>query len=143
MFTTIVAGTDGSARADRAVQEAVDIARSQGARLHLVAAISEHERHWEDLQSTARVDSVDMREVAEQVLAREAARAEQAGVQTDFSAREGDPAEAILEAAEDVGADLIVLGNKGMTGAMRFVLGSVPNKVSHHAHCSVLVVRTD
>lgn len=143
MFRTIVVGTDGSPRADKAVQQAVDIARTQGSRLHLVAVISKHERHWEDLQSTARVDSVDMREVAEQVLAREAATAEQAGVEVDWSAREGDPAEAILEAAEDVDADLIVLGNKGMTGAMRFVLGSVPNKVSHHAHCSVLVVRTD
>ena len=143
MFTTIVAGTDGSERADRAVQEAVDIARTQGGRLHLVAAVSEHERHWEDLQSTARVESIDLREVAEQVLAREAGKAQEAGVEADWSAREGDPAEAILEAAEELGSDLIVLGNKGMTGAMRFVLGSVPNKVSHHAHCSVLVVRTD
>jgi nucleotide-binding universal stress UspA family protein len=143
MFRTIVVGTDGSERADRAVQQAIDLARTQGARLHLVAATSQHERHWEDLQSTAYVESVDMRQVAEQVLAREAGKAEQAGVEVDWSAREGDPAEAILEAAEDAGADLIVLGNKGMTGAMRFVLGSVPNKVTHHAPCSVMVVRTD
>ena len=143
MFRSIVVGTDGSERADKAVQEALDLARSQGARLHLVAAISEHERHWESLQSTARVQPVDMRQVAEQVLAREAGEAQAAGVETDWSAREGDPAEAILQAAEDVGADLIVLGNKGMSGTMRFVLGSVPNKVSHHARCSVLVVRTD
>jgi nucleotide-binding universal stress UspA family protein len=143
MFRSIVVGTDGSERADRAVQEAIDLARTQDARLHLVAAVSEHERHWEELQSTARVQPVDLREVAGQVLAREAGKAQEAGVETDWSAREGDPAEAILEAAEDVSADLIVLGNKGMSGAMRFVLGSVPNKVSHHAHCSVLVVRTD
>ena len=39
-------------------------------------------------------------------------------------------------------ADLIVVGNKGMTGAKRFLLGSVPNKVSHHAPCSVLIIRT-
>jgi nucleotide-binding universal stress UspA family protein len=44
--------------------------------------------------------------------------------------------------AETEGADLIVVGNKGMTGARRFLLGNVPNKVSHHAPCSVLIVRT-
>ena len=57
-------------------------------------------------------------------------------------AREGDPADAILDVAEERGADLIVVGNKGMTGAKRFLLGSVPNKVSHHAPCSVLIIRT-
>jgi nucleotide-binding universal stress UspA family protein len=55
---------------------------------------------------------------------------------------EGDPAEAVLSVAEETKADLIVVGNKGMTGARRFVLGSVPNNVSHHAPCSVLIVRT-
>ena len=44
--------------------------------------------------------------------------------------------------AEERGADLIVVGNKGMTGARRFLLGSVPNKISHHAPCSVLIIRT-
>ena len=58
------------------------------------------------------------------------------------SRREGDPADAILDVAEERGADLIVVGNKGMTGAKRFLLGSVPNKVSHHAPCSVLIIRT-
>ena len=57
-------------------------------------------------------------------------------------AREGDPADAILDVAEEQNADLIVVGNKGMTGAKRFLLGSVPNKVSHHAPCSVLIIRT-
>jgi nucleotide-binding universal stress UspA family protein len=57
-------------------------------------------------------------------------------------AREGDPADAILDVAEERGSDLIVVGNKGMTGAKRFLLGSVPNKVSHHAPCSVLIIRT-
>ena len=54
----------------------------------------------------------------------------------------GDPADAILDVAEEQSADLIVVGNKGMTGAKRFLLGSVPNKVSHHAPCSVMIIRT-
>jgi nucleotide-binding universal stress UspA family protein len=56
--------------------------------------------------------------------------------------REGDPADAILDVAEEKNADLVIVGNKGMTGAKRFLLGSVPNKVSHHAPCSVLIIRT-
>jgi len=52
------------------------------------------------------------------------------------------PADAILDVAEEQEADLVVVGNKGMTGAKRFLLGSVPNKVSHHAPCSVLIIRT-
>ena len=53
----------------------------------------------------------------------------------------GDPAKAILQVASEVGADLIVVGNKRMHGAGR-LLGSVPNDVAHHAHCAVLIVRT-
>ena len=64
------------------------------------------------------------------------------GVEVETMAREGDPADAILDVAEEKGADLIVVGNKGMTGAKRFLLGSVPNKVSHHAPCSVMIIRT-
>src|ERR687897_218129 len=71
-----------------------------------------------------------------------AEKVEEAGVSVTAYAREGDPADAILDVAEERGADLIVVGNKGMTGAKRFLLGSVPNKVSHHAPCSVLIIRT-
>jgi nucleotide-binding universal stress UspA family protein len=62
--------------------------------------------------------------------------------QVDTYARQGDAADAILDVAEEQRVDLIVVGNRGMTGAKRFLLGSVPNKVSHHAPCSVLIVRT-
>jgi nucleotide-binding universal stress UspA family protein len=69
--------------------------------------------------------------------------AEGAGVkEVNVHPREGDPADAILDVAEERSSDLIVVGNKGMSGAKRFLLGSVPNKVSHHAPCSVLIVRT-
>ncbi len=54
----------------------------------------------------------------------------------------GDPADALLGLAAVERADVIVVGNKGMSGAQRFLLGSVPNKVSHRATCDVLVVAT-
>jgi nucleotide-binding universal stress UspA family protein len=68
--------------------------------------------------------------------------AREAGVPVNVYPRQGDPADAILDVAEEQDADLVVVGNKGMTGAKRFLLGSVPNKVSHHAPCSVLIIRT-
>ena len=54
----------------------------------------------------------------------------------------GDPASLLIDAADDSGDDVIVVGSKGMTGAKRFILGSVPNKVSHHAPCDVIIVHT-
>jgi len=54
----------------------------------------------------------------------------------------GDPCDALIAVAQDVDADLIVVGSRGMTGVKRFVLGSVPNKIAHHAPCSVLIVDT-
>ena len=75
-------------------------------------------------------------------LDRAAAIAHDMDVEVKPHALDGDPADAILSVADEVEADLIVVGNKGMTGARRFLLGSVPNKVSHHAACSVIIVRT-
>jgi nucleotide-binding universal stress UspA family protein len=143
MYKTVLVGTDGSDRAEKAVQEAIDLARAEGARLHLVAAYSATERHWEQIQSSARVEQVNLASVAEQVLMRCAKKAEEQGVEVDYEAREGDPAEVILDAADRQKADLIVVGNKGITGPRRFFLGSVPHKVVHHASCGVMIVRTD
>jgi nucleotide-binding universal stress UspA family protein len=143
MYKTVVVGTDGSPRADKAVDEAIDLAKSENARLILVAAYSASENHWEQIQSSAKTSRVNLGDVAEQVLARTAKRAEEQGVQVDYGAQEGDPAEVILEVADREKADLIVVGNKGVTGAKRFFLGSVPNKVIQHSPCGVMVVRTD
>ena len=85
---------------------------------------------------------VNPREDVDSTLREAAEQAEAAGVAVEVFARQGDPADAILDVAEEQGADLIIVGNKGMTGAKRFLLGSVPNKVSHHAPCSVLIIRT-
>ena len=85
---------------------------------------------------------VNPREDVDATLTDAKAVAEEAGVKVQEHARQGDPADAILDVAEEQGANLIVVGNRGMTGAKRFLLGSVPNKVSHHAPCSVMIIRT-
>jgi nucleotide-binding universal stress UspA family protein len=146
MFKSIVVGTDGSDTAAQAVRQAVDLARSVGAKIELVSAyepvpaqrLAEERRQApEDLQW-----AISPREDVDATLEAAAAVASEAGVTAQIYARQGDPADAILDVAEEQGADLIVVGNKGMTGAKRFLLGSVPNKVSHHAPCSVLIIRT-
>ena len=147
MIRSIVVGTDGSETAAKAVQEAAELAAQLGASLDLVSAyepvsnqrLREEARQVpEDLQWM-----VSPREDVDSTLREAAERAKGAGVgEVNVFAREGDPADAILDVAEERGSDLIVVGNKGMTGAKRFLLGSVPNKVSHHAPCSVLIIRT-
>jgi nucleotide-binding universal stress UspA family protein len=146
MFRSIVVGTDGSETATQAVRQAVDLARAVGAKLELVSAYEpvpeqrlreERRQAPEDLQWV-----INPREDVDATLEAAAAVAREAKVTVDVYPRQGDPADAILDVAEEREADLIIVGNKGMTGAKRFLLGSVPNKVSHHAPCSVLIIRT-
>ncbi len=146
MFETIVVGTDGSDTAAQATAKAVDLARTLGARIRLVSAyepvsdrrLREERRETpEDLQW-----AITPREDVETILEAAAATARESGVDVEVFARQGDPADAILDVAEETEADLIVVGNKGMVGTRRFLLGSVPNTVSHRAPCSVLIVRT-
>jgi nucleotide-binding universal stress UspA family protein len=145
MFGSILVGTDGSDAAGEAVDRAVRMAFALGARLQIVAAyepVPERRLRIERVHVPTDVQ-VNMR--GEVLALLESARrdAEAAGVsRVETFARVGDAADAILDVAEEKGSDLIVVGNKGMAGATRFLLGSVPNKVSHHAPCSVLIVRT-
>jgi len=146
VFGSILVGTDGSETAHSAVVQAVDLAKSLGARLDIVCAY-EPVAGWR-LREERAIAPADMqwmvnaREDVEATLREAVELAEEEGIAVETHARQGDPADAILDVAEERAADLIVVGNKGMTGAKRFLLGSVPNKVSHHAPCSVLIIRT-
>jgi len=146
MISSIVVGTDGSETAKEAVREATELAKAVGASMHLVSAYEpvgegrlreERQQVPDDMQWM-----INPREDVTATLEAAAGNIQTAGVQVETYAREGDPADAILDVAEEQNADLIVVGNKGMTGAKRFLLGSVPNKVSHHAPCSVMIIRT-
>jgi nucleotide-binding universal stress UspA family protein len=146
MFRTIVVGTDGSETASKAVAQAAELAASVSSELLIVSAfepVSGSRLREEASQAPDDVRwMVNPREDVDATLGAAVEVAELQGVKTRTFARQGDPADAILDVAEEEHADLIVVGNKGMTGAKRFLLGSVPNKVSHHAPCSVLIVRT-
>ncbi|MGI8461243.1 MAG: universal stress protein [Solirubrobacterales bacterium] len=146
MFGRIVVGTDGSETAGEAVRQATDLAKATGATLDIVSAyepVPQDRLREESAEVPGDVaHSVGPREDVNQILEAAAKDAKQAGVETQTHPREGEPADALLDVAEETKADVIIVGNKGMTGAKRFLLGSVPNKVSHHASCGVWIVRT-
>ena len=146
LFERIVVGTDGSDTAAEAVRHAVELAKASGAELHVVSAFEPVPRsRLREEQAEVPGDlthAVGPTEDVNVVLEGAAGPARQQGIEVQTHAREGDPADAILDVAEETKADLIVVGNKGMTGAKRFLLGSVPNKVSHHAPSGVYIVRT-
>jgi nucleotide-binding universal stress UspA family protein len=143
MIQTVAVGTDGSDTASKAVEFALDIAEKFGAKVVVASSyrpvgedrIRRDQRDAPDdiqwtINPTQDVDSA-LRSVEDMARDR--------GLEVASEARQGDPADVICEIAEEHGADLLVVGNKGM---QRRVLGSVPNSVSHKAPCSVVIVKT-
>ena len=141
MPRSIVVGTDGSQQAERALDEAIAIAERDGAQLHVVTAFPDPALIRERITSGATAARVNLSQVADSVLNRAAERAGAKGVEAHTHASEADPAEAILQLAGEVNADLIVVGSRGLSGIKRFLMGSVSSKVSEHATCSVMIVR--
>ena len=148
MYTNIVVGTDGSAGARIAVDAAIELARLTGATLHVV-----HGHKLASAYSLAASFEVgivpNMVEADEAILAEShricedaVAQADRVGGAAEAHYVAGDAADALIRVATDSKADLIVVGNRGMSGTRRFVLGSVPNKVSHHCPSSLLIVDT-
>ncbi len=128
MYRRIVVGVAKTESAKRAVEVASDLAQRYRADLHLVMAFDR----------ARGAPGRDPRDDAETHLSLLGVRCP-VGVETH--AIPGDPTEAVLMVANEVGADLVVVGNKGMKGARR-VLGSVPNSIAHGAPCSVLIADT-
>jgi nucleotide-binding universal stress UspA family protein len=139
---TVVVGTDGSPNAETAVRRAAEIAKSDGAVMYLVTAFPDVPTYSEGIASSAKRQRIDLREVAEGLLSRTAEELPQ-DLEVMTAAREGDPAQVILDVSRESDADLIVIGARGLTGIRRFLLGSVSSKLSHHAPSSLMIVRED
>jgi nucleotide-binding universal stress UspA family protein len=145
---SIVVGTDGSQRAERAVDRAGELASALGVTVHIVSGYSRGSsgvRVGAAVQGQAAVErQVDdeKRVRAQHHVDRAQQRLAQVGVVSETHVWPEEPAEALVGIADEQGAQMIIVGNRGMTGARR-VLGSVPNRVSHTAHCDVLIVPTD
>jgi nucleotide-binding universal stress UspA family protein len=146
MFEPIVVGVDPSDTTKTVAHKAAELAEMLGARVHVVSAayrpapLAGYEKSRgqdEEVSGDARADPVLRAALAD---AADAFR--RRGVKADLHACAGDPAEAIIAVAEEQHAPLIIVGNRGMGGVRRFLLGDVPNKVSHHAPCNVMILDT-
>ena len=142
-YRTIVVGTDGSETAGKAVGQAIELAAADDARLVIVTAYHRHDAATDDrVPEDVRWMLTD-RSQAESHARRGREKAAEMGARdVVVQALEGEPAEMLIETADDFNADLIVVGSIGLTGSSRFVLGSVASTVLHHAPCDVLVVHT-
>jgi nucleotide-binding universal stress UspA family protein len=131
MLSTIAVATDGSDTAQRAVESAFDLAKRYDAAVVILTAytVDPGDEGWASGSATH----------AERVLADAEEAAAGRGLSCSSAMSEGEPGEVVVALAEQHGADLLVVGNKGMH---RRLLGSVPNTISHRASCSVLVVKT-
>jgi nucleotide-binding universal stress UspA family protein len=145
MYTSIVVGSNGTATSREAVAHAAALASVTGATLHIVHAYVLPSRaamaapEMAVLTAGGDVEAVDAASALAEQLANEAKAAGASDVRTHAVA--GSAAEALCAVAVSTGADVVVVGNKGMKGTGR-ILGSVPNKVAHHAPCAVLIVST-
>ena len=139
MYDRILVPTDGSSGADRAVEHAIDLAKTYGAQLHVLYVVNEASLSAE-VNSQQVIENFE--EQGGEVTYEVAERAADAGVE---DVREevvhGVPHEAILAYAEDEGMDLIVMGTHGHTGLDRYLLGSVTEKVVRTSDVPVLTVR--
>jgi nucleotide-binding universal stress UspA family protein len=149
MFKNIVVGTDGSDSAAIAVHQAAALAKTCGATLHVVHAFSPVSMTAAAFSAGSGGPIIEIDRLNESiatggaaVVAEAAAAAAADGVAVQTHNEAGDPTDVLIRAVKDVSADLLVVGNRGMTGLKRFMLGSVPNKIAHHAPCSLLIVDT-
>ena len=143
MLETIAVGTDGSATATKAVEFALDLAEHYNARIVFVSSyrpVSESRLRQEQKEAPQELQwSLNPAEDVEATLRDVEEMADQRGLKWTSVAKEGDPADVLVDLAEAHDADVLVIGNRGMH---RRVLGSVPNSVSHKANCSVMIVKT-
>src|ERR1017187_23303 len=142
MYKKIVVGTDGSATAGTALDHAVGLAKATGAVVHIVNAYKSATALSAIGPDFVAPDREVMEEDACRICEEAAQTARAAGLEAVTHTAKGDPADALVRIAEEENADLIVVGNRGMMGARRFLTGSVPNRVAHHCPCHLLVVHT-
>jgi nucleotide-binding universal stress UspA family protein len=139
MFEKILVAVDGSMNSDRAVEAAAELARIHESSLSICHAFHIPEQYKTDL-----ADELEeaLEGDAERILSHAASVAEGAGIEAATKLlKKGHPTEAIVAHADELAADLIVVGVRGRTSDQKRAMGSVSASVSEQANCSVLLVR--
>lgn len=144
MFTKILMATDGSPYSDKALDAAITIAKAFKAKLYIIHVVEE-DRVAIATSSTVPIVVADivnsMVKAGEEVLRKAKEKAASAGVDAETILERGNAADKIIETADRLGVDLIVVGSRGLRGLARFLLGSVSEKVVRHANRPVLVYK--
>lgn len=138
----VVVGVDGSERSVRAAQVAAGIARTHGARLHVVTVVRPPEGWWGVVGSPPPADalSASMADAQRTVLDETIAQIDATGIEVVSSEEIGDPATALADLCAEVDADVLVVGRRGAGMVERIILGSVADRLAHDAPCPLLIV---
>lgn len=130
----IIAPTDGSIESIKAVKKAAVLAESTSAELIVI--------NVQDIHAEAvSIDTKERRKKGEKIFSRVKDELGGIEVKTSYKMLEGNPADQIINFAEKEKSDLIVMGARGLSGIKKFLLGSVADKVVHHATVPVMITR--
>jgi nucleotide-binding universal stress UspA family protein len=138
MYQTILVPTDGSTGTAHVVMQALDLAEQYGGTVHALNVV---DSEVSSLLTEGDGDDERLREEARNAVRTVERMAESHGVDVVSEVRTGDPAETILGYADEIGADVVVVGTHGRSGVRRYLLGSVTERIVRHAPCPVLTVR--
>jgi nucleotide-binding universal stress UspA family protein len=138
----IVVGVDGSDQSIRAARVAAGLARLRGCRLHVVTVVRPPEGWWGVVGSPPPADalSASMERAQRSALDKTLEALDLDDLEIVATEEIGDPATALSAYCENVGAGLLVVGRRGAGMVERLVLGSVADRLAHHAPCSLMIV---
>ncbi|MFP3157161.1 MAG: universal stress protein [Caldivirga sp.] len=142
MFSKILVATDGSQYSDKAVDVAIRLAKVFNSSLYIIHVVEEDKVAMATSAMPIMVSIIDdMVKAGNEILSKAKARAVDMGVNAETILARGNAADKILETAERLNVDLIVVGSRGLRGLARFLLGSVSEKVARHSNKPVLIVK--
>jgi nucleotide-binding universal stress UspA family protein len=150
MLEKVLLPTDGSETADKAVAFAARLLTNTACKVTLLSVVEEpvYSAFWSDGLIAPEVlmpPPEELREEldnkAEEMLKESAAPLRDAGIEVQSKIRFGNPASEIIQEAEEGEYDMVMVGSHGRGALGGFLLGSVSNRVAHHAKCPVLIVR--
>ncbi len=138
LFTRILAAIDGSESAKKAFEESIYLAQKCNSKLDVVHVVS-CELGGDSATTFELID--DLKTKAEKMLDEYKTLAAKNNVSVEIMIIQGDPARVIIELAKTKRHDLIIMGTRGKSAFQELLIGSVSQKVIHHASCPVMVIR--
>lgn len=142
MFNKILVATDGSPYSDKALDAAIVLAKAFNSTLYIIHVVEEDKVALAASTMPVMANLIeDMVRIGNEILNKAKDKAINAGVKAEVILARGNAADKILETADNLNVDLIVVGSRGLRGLARFLLGSVSEKVVRHSNRPVMVIK--